>query len=159
MNDDDADGRHVLCQAKNHRENSDRPKNSIAHAPRTVNLSNSSERHTSTGRSSDGKREGRSSVLFGRPSGPLRSATSALANERYFCATALVATPPPADCTQTVVGEKAIVLRNAQAPALTGVVAMRVPVQAPPTAGPLWIATLAAKVPLASAVVVPSTRS
>src|SRR5262249_11062144 len=56
-------------------------------------------------------------------------------------------------------GVRAIVLRNAQAPALTGVVAMRVPVQAPPTAGPSWISTLAAKVPLASAVVVPSTRS
>jgi len=31
----------------------------------------------------------------------LRSATSALPDERYFCATGLVATPPPADFTQT----------------------------------------------------------
>src|SRR5213593_4720075 len=85
----------------------------------------------------------------------LRCATS----RTYFCATALLATPPPADFTQTVVGLKVVVARKAQLPALTGVVAMRAPVHAPPTAGPLWISTLAAKLPLASRVVVPSTRS
>src|SRR6266705_2829070 len=149
MNDDDVDGRHVLCQAKNHRENRTAKKfhSSRAEDRESFKLFRTTQLDRKI---ADGKGEGRSSVLFGRPSGPLRSATSALADELYFCATALVATPPPADFTQTVVGEKAIVLRNAQVPALTGVVAMRVPVQAPPTAGPLWIATLAAKVPLAS---------
>src|SRR5438093_12552400 len=124
----------------------------------TVNLSNSSERHIWTGRSSDGKGEGRSSVLFGRPSGPLRSATSALADERYFCATALVATPPPADFTQTVVTGGVAVPTNLKTPPALETVVMRAPVQAPPTAGPLWISTVAAKAPL-TAVVVPSTRS
>src|SRR5437667_7554566 len=100
MNDDDVDGRHVLCQAKNHREN------------RTAKKFHSSRAEDRESFKLFRKGEGRSSVLFGRPSGPLRSATSALADERYFCATALVATPPPADFTQTVVGEKAIVLRN-----------------------------------------------
>src|SRR5438093_5869653 len=71
----------------------------------------------------------------GRPSGPcaLRCASS----RTYFCVTALLATPPPADFTQTVVGLRVVVPRNAQLPALTGVVAMRAPVHAPPTAGPL----------------------
>src|SRR5438876_9733214 len=85
----------------------------------------------------------------------LRCATS----RTYFCATALLATPPPADFTQTVVGLSVIVPRKAQLPALTGVVAIRAPVHAHPTAGPLWISTLAAKLPLASRVVVPSNRS
>src|SRR5882672_10151226 len=104
------------------------PKNSTAHAPRTVNLSNSSERHISTGGSSDGKGEGRSSVLFGRPSGPLRSATSALGRERYFCATALVATPPPADFTQTDVTGGVAVPSSLKAPPLLVIVVMRAPV-------------------------------
>src|SRR5439155_1013700 len=47
----------------------------------------------------------------------LRCATS----RTYFCATALLATPPPADFTQTVVGLSVIVPRKAQLPALTGV--------------------------------------
>src|SRR6266478_5755159 len=102
------------------------------------------------------KKQGRSSISTGCPGGPgaLRCASSS-----YFCATALLATPPPADFTQTVVGPSVVVPRNAQVPPLTGVVAMRAPVHAPPTAGPLWISTFAAKVPLASRVVVPSTRS
>src|SRR6266705_5116534 len=82
-----------------------------------------------------------------------------LGREAYFWVTALLATPPPADFTQTVVGLKVVVARKAQLPALSGVVAMRAPVHAPPTAGPLWISTLAAKLPLASRVVVPSTRN
>src|SRR5207249_11425342 len=81
-----------------------------------------------------------------------------LGREAYFWVTALLDTPPPVDFTQTVVGLKVVVARKAQLPALTGVVAMRAPVHAPPTAGPLWISTLAAKLPVASRVVVPSTR-
>src|SRR5437899_12217990 len=82
-----------------------------------------------------------------------------LGREPYFWVTALLATPPPADFTQTVVGLKVVVARKAQLPALSGVVAMRAPVHAPPTAGPSWISTLAAKLPLASRVVVPSARN
>src|SRR6266849_8026525 len=111
-----------------------------------------------TGGSLGGKRQGRSSVLFGRPSGPLRSATSALANERYFWTTVLVATPPLADFTQTDVTGGVAVPSSLKAPPGLVIVVMRAPVQAPPTAGPLWISTVAAKMPL-TAVVVPSTRS
>ena len=60
-----------------------------------------------------------------------------LGREAYFWVTALLDTPPPVDFTQTVVGLKVVVARKAQLPALTGVVAMRAPVHAPPTAGPL----------------------
>src|SRR5437899_10805906 len=82
-----------------------------------------------------------------------------LGREPYFWVTALLATPPPADFTQTVVGLKVVVARKAQLPALSGVVAMRAPVHAPPTAGPSWISTLAAKLPVARRAVVPSTRN
>src|SRR5262245_12970275 len=84
------------------------------------------------------------------------------ANSRTYCgATALVPTPPAADFTQTVVGRRAVVPRNAQRPsaALTLVVAMRAPGHVVPTAPPLWTSTLAAKPPPVIRVLVPSTRS
>src|SRR6266566_9760482 len=84
---------------------------------------------------------------------------SALLRRHYFRVSVRLATPPPVDFTHTDVPAIVVVPRNAQLPPLTGVVAMRAPVHAPPTAGPLWISTLAAKLPLASRVVVPSTRS
>src|SRR2546425_4260749 len=62
----------------------------------------------------------------------------------YFSCRALLATPPPADFTHTDVPAIVVVPRNAQLPPLTGVVAMRAPVQAPPAAVPSWISTLAA---------------
>src|SRR6266566_3848768 len=84
---------------------------------------------------------------------------SALLRRHYFRVSVRLATPPPVDFTHTDVPAIVVVPRNAQLPPLTGVVAMRAPVHAPPTAGPLWISTLAAKLPLASRVVVPSTRN
>src|SRR5206468_11196490 len=102
-------------------------------------------------------KQGRSGTSTGCPGGP--GALGCAGSRTYFCATALLATPPPADFTQTVVGLRVVVPRKAQLPALTGVVAMRAPVHAPPTAGPLWISTRAAKLPLARRVVVRSTRS
>src|SRR5881397_1397086 len=93
------------------------------------------------------------------PKRPLRSATSALFQRSYFRLSALLDTPPPADFTHTDVPAMLVVPRKAQVPPLTGVVAMRVPGQAPAAAVPSWISTLAAKVPLARRLVVPSTRS
>src|SRR2546426_105825 len=80
---------------------------------------------------------------------------------RHLMTTALLATPPPADFTQTVVGARLVLPRNAQRPsaALTAVVAMRAPGQVVPTAPPLWISTLAAKLPAEVRLLVPSTRS
>src|SRR5205809_854222 len=77
----------------------------------------------------------------------------------YFSCRALLARPPSAYFTQTLVGARLVLPRNAQEPPLTGVVAMSAPGQVAPEATPLWISTLAAKVPLASREVVPSTRS
>src|SRR6266702_1869768 len=45
-----------------------------------------------------------------------------LGREAYFWVTALLATPPPADFTQTVVGLKVVVARKAQLPVASRVV-------------------------------------
>ena len=55
----------------------------------------------------------------------------------YFRLRALLATPPPADFTQTEVGARLVLPRNAQVPPLTGVVAMSAPGQVAPAAAPL----------------------
>src|SRR5262249_50416445 len=98
---------------------------------------------------------------LGTPRRPFCACDELLASELYFGVTALLATPPPADFTQTVVGVRLMTPTNLQVPsaALTAVVVMRAPVQAPRTAGPLWISTLAAKLPVESRVFTPSTRS
>src|SRR5207249_6995420 len=86
------------------------------------------------------------SGIAGRRSGPC----AALLRDAYLCCTALLATPPPADFTQTVVTVMLTLPRNRQVPsaALTAVVAMRAPGHVLPTAAPLWISTLGAKLPL-----------
>src|SRR5712691_8644395 len=118
--------------------------------------------HTYNGRSADvnGKKTGPlRHPERGRPSGPcaLRCASS----RTYFWVTAPLATPPPADFTQTVVGPRLVVPRNFQVPSagLTAVVPMRAPGQVPATAAPLWISLLAAKPPVVLRLLTPSTRS
>src|SRR5262249_46155804 len=79
--------------------------------------------------------------------------------ETYFGATALVATPPPADFTQTDVGRSEVTPRNAQLPLAAPTVAMRVPGQLPLTGLPVKIETVAANPPPGICEFVPSTRS
>src|SRR5262249_2808294 len=80
---------------------------------------------------------------------------------RYFCTTAQVATPPPAECTQTVVGPRLVMPRNPHRPSAAFTVAepMRAPGQTPRAGAPLWISTLAAKPAPGIRPLVPWTRS
>src|SRR5207245_2345040 len=93
----------------------------------------------------------------GHPSGPC--AIDALGRERYFCVTAPLATPPPADCAQIVVGRNGGACLNCHVPPAALVVPMTAPGQLVPTAAPSWMVTLAAKPPPGIWVLVPSTRS
>src|SRR5206468_8926119 len=73
--------------------------------------------------------------------------------------TALVATPPPAEITQTELGRAVTTARNAQLPLAAPTVAMRVPGQVALVLTPWWISTLAAKPPAGICEFEPSTRS
>src|SRR5215813_9556737 len=85
----------------------------------------------------------------------------ALRRECYFGVTALLATPPPEEFTQTVVGLAATVARKRHVPSagLTEVVPMTAPGQVPATAAPSWIVSVAAKPPVGLLPLTPSTRS
>src|SRR5439155_2676256 len=77
----------------------------------------------------------------------------------YFCVTAPLATPPPADCTQTVVGRNGVTCLNCHVPPAALVVPMTAPGQLVPTAAPSWMVTLGANPPPGIWVLVPSMRS
>src|SRR5215813_2864141 len=95
----------------------------------------------------------------GHPGGP--SLDVALSLEAYFGVTARLATPPPAEFTQTVVGLAATLARKRHVPSagLTEVVPMTAPGQVPATAAPSWIVSVAAKPPAGLLPLTPSTRS
>src|SRR5262249_8922693 len=85
-----------------------------------------------------------------------------LGSAAYFWVTAPLATPPPDDCTQIVVGRNVVACLNCQVPsAARRTLPTGTPVQLAPleAAAPAQMVTPAAKLPPGIWVLVPSTRS
>src|SRR5439155_1007364 len=84
------------------------------------------------------KQQGRSNVPRDTRAA-LALCDSALHRQHYCWVTAPLATPPPEDCTQTVVGRNGVTCRKAQVPSAA--------IRAVPTGTPVQLAPLAAAAP------------
>src|SRR5262249_33896309 len=128
------------------------------HIPASLNSNIQSPRYPSSYLPSS---TGRLGVRISDAQAALGSRQVCSSSRTYFCVTALVATPPPAEITQTEFGRAVTLARNAHFPsaALTATVAMRAPGQVAPVLTPSWISSLAAKPSPGIREFTPSTRS